>query len=85
MFGRAEQDPGGRGERQDDAILCWSSRVGADAPRSGPQGEAYFRWQTPTFGEATLCHIAWAPTEGGAESVVWQALEALAGRSLRRV
>ncbi len=59
-----------------------SSSTG-DHERAEPQGEAYIRWHTPDERHATWVKFGWDTEEGGSEEMVWQALELLAGRSLR--
>lgn len=82
MFRRAEQydvDNGGRFDRRGAAILVWSEPL----RHAEPQAEMYFAWRTPDTDQSTLYTIGWDPQKGGSEDVVWEALEVLAGRSVR--
>jgi len=84
---QGDRTRGGRFDsRYDDggvAILIWPAPPRRWDRREVPQGEADFHWQTPFQGEVTLWRLGWDPDEGGGEELVWEALETLAGRSLR--
>jgi len=83
LFSRHSLPRGGRYDVRGGCILIWSASFTGDHERAEPQGEVYIRWQTPDEKHATLVKVGWDPQEGGSENLVWQALELLAGRSLR--
>ena len=72
---------GGRYEvRTCRTMLIWPG-LSDDMERgdAAPIGSVSVRWNMPTDDQATITRVAWHPSRGS-QSLVWHALEVLAGR-----
>ena len=68
---------------ESDHITLWSKQLPGEEPSSEPNGVFYVDWKPMSPGSAIIYRISWNPEEDGSEEMVWQAMESLAGRSLR--
>jgi len=74
---------GGRYEHRGHILLIHAAPFTQGYERLSPQGIADMHWYVPDDRHVTLTRVAWDPDEGGSEDLMWEALELLAGRSLR--
>ncbi len=73
---------GGRYEiRTCRTLMIWPGRIDHDhGGKPEPIGSITVRWNMPTDNQVMMTRIAWHPRHGS-ETLVWQALEVLAGRT----
>ncbi len=74
---------GGRYESRGRILLIHAAPFTQGYERLSPQGRAEMHWDMPDDMHVTLTKVAWDLDEGGSEDLMWEALELLAGRSLR--